>query len=129
PTRNIQKMFGRKDEMEVEGLVAAKDDGETAILFHSSKFPIEFGKGRPKEVPVPIPTPCPGQVFLKLLRSATVKLNGNNQETNIRGPVQRPRCFVRAQAAATVAGWNEKGVGKQRGGKWHQNRRPAETNQ
>jgi hypothetical protein len=59
-TRNIQEMFGRKDEMEVEGLVAAEDDGETSILFDAPKLPVEFGKGRPKEVPVPIPTPCPG---------------------------------------------------------------------
>ena len=55
PTRNIQKMFGREDEMEVEGLVAAEDDGKASILFDPSKFPVEFGKGRPKEVPVPIP--------------------------------------------------------------------------
>jgi len=47
PTRNIQKMFGRKDEMEVERFVAAEDNGETAILLDPAKFPVEFGKGRP----------------------------------------------------------------------------------
>jgi hypothetical protein len=84
PKRNIQKMFGRKDEMEVQGLIAAEDHRKAPILFDPSKFPVELGEGRPKEVPVPIPTPCPGQVLLELLRSATIKFDGDDQKAYVR---------------------------------------------
>ena len=49
PKRNIQKMFGREDEMKVERLVAAKDDGKAprySLTLRNSRS--SFGKGRPR---------------------------------------------------------------------------------
>jgi hypothetical protein len=45
PTRNIQEMFDREDEMKVEGLVAAEDNGKAPIFSQPAKFPGKFGKG------------------------------------------------------------------------------------
>ena len=45
--RNRQQVFGRKDEMEVQRLIAAEDHRKAPILLDPAKFPVEFGKGRP----------------------------------------------------------------------------------
>jgi hypothetical protein len=114
PSRDVLKVFGRKDEMEMQGPVAAEHDGKAAILLCPLQVAIQVGKGRSGEIPVSVLTPGPNQVCFQLLRTLAVKFNGDDQKSGVGRPFQGPWGLVGAKASGPVTERYQQGIGEKR---------------
>ena len=91
--------------MEVERLIAGKDDGVAPVVGKAAQFTVHLGEWAVSELP--ITSPSPRQQFFQLRSCLTVMLDGDDKEAAVSCSILgRPSpCFERRMRYSTCREW------------------------